>query len=227
MDVKGNQGVFSLNIGAVFGWTVAFLLLMLLIVGIDMGIWRRVAPNTGTWLNLATMVVLYFLFFRMLVQRTEFRIRLWTGVSVGGILAALGCGLFFYFALDRFLDPFFEGLFPVSQEEYLQTVRTLRQSPVSTFVLVCIIAPVAEEILMRGFVLGGLRTRYGTVVALAVSSVLFAFLHFNMVQSLSALVCGIVLGMLYIRTGSIFCCMLAHVSYNAISYFTVILSAAA
>ena len=76
---------------------------------------------------------------------------------------------------------------------------------------------------MRGFLLSGLASNYGKVMALFVSSMLFALLHFNMVQTLSAFICGIVLGLLYLHTGSIFCCILTHAGYNLISYVTMIL----
>ena len=49
-------------------------------------------------------------------------------------------------------------------------------------------------LLMRGVVLGSLKDSYGTVAALLISATLFALLHFNMVQTLSAFVCGIVFG---------------------------------
>ena len=87
---------------------------------------------------------------------------------------------------------------------------------------VCIIAPVVEETLMRGVILGGLKNTYGSITALLVSSVLFAVLHFNMVQTLSAFMCGIVLGLLYLRTRSVFCCIIAHCGYNFISSLTTI-----
>lgn len=70
---------------------------------------------------------------------------------------------------------------------------------------------------MRGFLLGGLAADYGEGAALVISAVLFALLHFNMVQTLSALVCGMVLGLLYLRTESLFCCVITHMGYNLIS----------
>lgn len=88
----------------------------------------------------------------------------------------------------------------------------------TSLIQVCILAPVIEEILMRGVVLGGLKNSYGTVMALLISATFFACLHFSMVQTLSAFVCGIVLGLLYIKTRSILCCMIAHGGYNLISY---------
>ncbi|MBU5312817.1 CPBP family intramembrane metalloprotease [Tissierella carlieri] len=73
----------------------------------------------------------------------------------------------------------------------------------TSFLRVCLI-PTVEEILIRGYVLGELSNKYGIILALLVSSILFALLHFNMVQTLSALICGLILGILYIYTGSIY-----------------------
>lgn len=101
-------------------------------------------------------------------------------------------------------------------------IQSLITSPVTSLIQVCVLAPIIEEILMRGVVLGGLKNTYGSLVSLLISATLFALLHFNMVQTLSAFVCGVVLGLLYIKTSSIFCCMLAHCGYNLISYIAMI-----
>ena len=45
-------------------------------------------------------------------------------------------------------------LFPQSEQDYQETIQRLVKSPVTSLIQVCIIAPVVEEILMRGFVLG-------------------------------------------------------------------------
>lgn len=73
---------------------------------------------------------------------------------------------------------------------------------------------------MRGFLLGGLSENYCKLTALLISSALFALLHFNMVQTLSALICGVVLGLLYMHTGSVMCCIIAHAGYNAVEFLT-------
>ncbi len=44
-------------------------------------------------------------------------------------------------------------------------------------------------------------------------------MHFNMVQTLSAMICGLILGLLYLQTDSVICCIAAHAGYNMISYF--------
>lgn len=124
----------------------------------------------------------------------------------------------YYFILDKCFDPIFENLYPASEQAYQDTIQSLLRSPITSFLQVCIIAPVIEEILMRGFVLGGLKDSYGISTALLISATLFALLYFNMVQTLSAFICGIILGILFIKTDSILSCMLAHCGYNFICY---------
>lgn len=85
----------------------------------------------------------------------------------------------------------FVGMIPQSEQDYQEMIQSLIKSPMTSLIQVCVLAPVMEEILMRGVVLGGLKNSYGTVTALLVSATLFACLHFNMVQTLSAFLCGI------------------------------------
>ena len=87
---------------------------------------------------------------------------------------------------------------------------------------VCLIAPVMEETLTRGLLLGGLREAYGLPLALCLSVGVFALLHFDLTQTLSAAVCGLVLGALYLHSGSLLCCILAHAAYNFVSYLALL-----
>ncbi len=112
-----------------------------------------------------------------------------------------------------------DRLFPQSSQGYEESLSGLRAHPVTGMLRVCLLAPAMEELLTRGILLGGLREAWGWPLALAVSAGVFALLHFNLVQTLSALVCGLVLGLLYLCTGSLLCCFLAHAAYNLISMF--------
>lgn len=210
------------SIGNSILWTTLYFLLLLSVTIVDMFIWRKIADSVSVWLNVITLLIASFLFFYILIQKTYFKINLFTNISGLEIISAISCALIFYLLLDKTLDPIFESLFPMSEADYQETLDTLRQSPISSFFRVCLIAPFVEEILMRGYILGGLLNKYGWSAALLISALLFAFLHFNMVQTLSAFICGIMLGALYLKTNSIFCCILAHSLYNIISYYTMI-----
>lgn len=204
-------------------WVLIWFGFMLLYTALDVMLWRKLPAVFGKYMNLISIFFCTAVFLFLLTRKNHFRINLWENISFRGILLAAGYAILFYFLLDKGFDPIFESFFPVSEESYRQTLQSLSATPVISLLQVCVLAPFIEEILMRGFLLGGLSVNYGKLTALFVSAFLFALLHFNMVQTLSAFICGIVLGMLYLHTGSIFCCILAHMGYNLISYITMIL----
>lgn len=213
----------ELLIGKGILWVLFWFGFMLLYTALDVGVWRKIAPFYAKYLNLLSIILCMVVFLILLTREKHFKINLFQNISLQGILLAIGCAVLFYFILDKGLDPVFEKIFPASEESYQQMLESLGSSPVISLIRVCVLAPVIEEILMRGFLLDGLARNYGKVIALLVSAFFFALLHFNMVQTLSAFICGIVLGLLYLHTGSIFCCMLAHIGYNFISYIAMIL----
>ncbi|MCM1498167.1 MAG: CPBP family intramembrane metalloprotease [Clostridium sp.] len=87
----------------------------------------------------------------------------------------MGCSVLFFLLLDKCLDPIFESIFTQSEQDYEEMMQSLVASPVTSLIQVCVLAPVIEEILMRGVVLGGLKNTYGSLTALLISA---AFLHF-------------------------------------------------
>ena len=129
--------------------------------------------------------------------------------------------ILFFILLDKNLDPFLDKLFVSSAAKYNKNIEELFQHPVIMFIRVCLVAPIVEEVLIRGFVLDSLMNSYTTIIALVISTILFAILHFNFVQTLSAMICGFILGLIYIMTGSLFCCILTHSLYNTISYISL------
>lgn len=87
---------------------------------------------------------------------------------------------------------------------------------VTTFLRVVVLAAVAEELCMRGYVMGNLR-KYGDKFAIIVSSVVFAIIHGNLVQSPFALIAGFTIGFLTIKTGSMWTGIIIHALNNFIS----------
>lgn len=77
--------------------------------------------------------------------------------------------------------------------------------------------PFNEELFFRGFGLAGLRNRLGDRGALVVSAALFALFHLDPTQYVPIFIFGMVLGWLYLRTGSIWPCILAHSLQNAVA----------
>lgn len=213
----------QLSLGRGVLWVLIWFGFMLVYTALDVGLWRKISPLYSKYLNLFSIILCMAVFLTLLVKKTHFKIDLLENLSIQGILLGITCAILFYFLLDKGFDPILEKNFPVSEEGYQQTLQTLRATPVISLLRICILAPFIEEILMRGFLLNGLSIKYGKIAGLLISSLLFALLHFNMVQTLSAFLSGMILGLLYLHTGSITCCILAHMGYNLISYITTIL----
>lgn len=210
-----------LTLPAALSWVAGYVAVMLFYTLLDVAVWRKCFPRLAGALRVVTVASCAAIYLTLL-RRAGVPFRLLENVTPGGLAAAVGCAALLYLATDRGLDPLLEKKFPTSEQAYQESVRRLRQSPVSSFLQVCVIAPIVEELLMRGVVLGGLIGSCGAVAALLISSALFALLHFNMVQTLSALLCGLALGGLYLTTSSVLCCVVCHCAYNVISFLTTI-----
>jgi membrane protease YdiL (CAAX protease family) len=83
--------------------------------------------------------------------------------------------------------------------------------------LLVLVAPLTEELLFRGIFLPGLLSRYRPGVAVLLTAALFAAIHLNPWQFLSALTLGSLIGWVYLRTGSIALCVFAHAIANGLS----------
>lgn len=75
-------------------------------------------------------------------------------------------------------------------------------------------APLTEEPLLRGLILGGFTLRYGARKAILFSALLFAFMHLNIWQFPGAFLLGLFAGWLTLRTGSLWPAVLAHFLNN-------------
>lgn len=90
------------------------------------------------------------------------------------------------------------------------------------FVLLCVMPALLEELFFRGALQGLLRPS-GSAVAIFGPALLFALLHLDLIQGLTALVCGVFLGWLAERSGSILPGMLLHFINNCLAFLTLYL----
>jgi len=118
-------------------------------------------------------------------------------------------------------DNLFRAIFPAPQfliEAYKQ-VFTSEGNLVERIFLLVIVAPVTEELLFRGIILRGLLNRHRPAVAVGLKSLLFALVHLNPWQFISAFWLGVAFGWFYLRTGSISICILGHAVSNGLFVF--------
>ena len=84
--------------------------------------------------------------------------------------------------------------------------------------LVVLCAPIYEEAFARGFVLGGLRPHWGMIPAFAISAAVFSALHADLGSLIPFALAGVILGVVYIRSGSLTAASLAHFGFNLIGF---------
>ena len=80
----------------------------------------------------------------------------------------------------------------------------------------CLVIPILEELLLRGIIAGQLYLWYGTFISVFLSSIFFGILHNNIVQFIYAVVVGIGLGLMYVKTKRLSLCFICHCLINLI-----------
>jgi len=83
------------------------------------------------------------------------------------------------------------------------------------FVDIALVTPVIEELFFRGFLLQRWSVKWGTGVAVAASTALFALLH---VDPLGSALFGFAMCIFYIESGSLLAPILCHALTNAIAW---------
>lgn len=87
--------------------------------------------------------------------------------------------------------------------------------------VVGVIIPIAEEVFFRGVFYTWLRRRWGPVVGIIVSALLFGALHLNPVWIAFAFILGIILALLYELSGSLWPAIGLHAVNNMMSVVTL------
>lgn len=106
-----------------------------------------------------------------------------------------------------------QSTFPMSPSTEAQ-FSTLLTPALPQVVLVCVLAPVLEEMLFRGIILRSFLAQYERWYAIAGSAVVFGFAHGNIYQLVSATLFGLLAGWLYERTRSLVPCIALHAANN-------------
>jgi uncharacterized protein len=87
------------------------------------------------------------------------------------------------------------------------------------FVSLVIVAPVAEELIFRGYLFGKLRKYASVWLSVLLSAALFAVAHMQFNVALDTFALGIVLALLRVVTGSIWASIALHALKNGVAFY--------
>ncbi len=88
-------------------------------------------------------------------------------------------------------------------------------------ILLAVAVPIGEEVFFRGFVFGGLRNRWGVIVATLGSAAFFAAVHMQIVHALPFFLIGLALALLYERTRSLVPAIVVHALNNVLAVISI------
>ncbi|MFV0415578.1 MAG: lysostaphin resistance A-like protein [Chthoniobacterales bacterium] len=163
--------------------------------------------------------ILGFLWFRNLNPLEVFGFRN-SGWPRKGFFA-LGCLLAVYpmIALAQLISYTFftKGAAPQQVVSFLVGSEASSYSRTLIILLAIVVAPIAEELIFRGYLYGVFRKFAGRLPAILFCSILFAAIHLHLPSMFALIILAIALTLVYERTGSLWAPILMHATFNALS----------
>lgn len=131
--------------------------------------------------------------------------------------------LFGMLAVYFLLSLIWAEAFSTSKEKLLEQLGANETTTllVLSAALTCVIAPIAEEFLFRGYIFTALRNWRGTLPAALITGLLFGAVHAGSAPAIDLLplaALGFGLCLLYRATGSLYPCIAAHCVNNSIAF---------
>ena len=133
------------------------------------------------------------------------------------IILLLFVGLLNQYLLTNFFD------IEIKPQEILEKFKELENSfEISIFVIgSAVVAPIYEELLFRGIIFPKLIQKTNFTIALLLSSLIFAVLHFHLSALLPLFVLSIILSITDLYTSTIWASISLHALFNLISIIAV------
>ncbi len=110
---------------------------------------------------------------------------------------------------------------PQEVVEFLRHADSPRDR-IAVMIMAVVVAPVAEEIIFRGFLYPVAKKYLGVVAAVAGTSLLFAVLHGHLPSVPALCTLAVCLALCYERSGTLLVPMIMHAVFNAVSVAAII-----
>lgn len=211
--------LFAVQFAVSFVYTVVVTILAIARMGLEgelleayvLDHYARNSAVIGIVSNVIALVILVLYFFAKGRKVTsELGMKRFSPILVP-ICAMLGYALQYVIAFITDLVPWpVEWLADHSEGTEIITSGNI----VLVIIGVSIITGLIEEIVFRALSMGCLGRAFGAPVCVVISSLIFGAAHLQPVQSFYATILGLLLGSLYVRFGSVWPCIITHLSFN-------------
>ena len=133
--------------------------------------------------------------------------------TVIGIGVCLGHRIFFLI---------FKGFVEQSLRDIGEVVLTngeMFSATVPGILYAALLAPVTEELVLRGIIFPVARQKRGNLYAIIISSIFFALIHMNGIQLITGLFMGVIIGYAIVLTDNVYIGIIIHAVNNSFSLF--------
>jgi Predicted metal-dependent membrane protease len=183
----------TITAGTYWLLNVANIVSIALIVAIVLGFYKERLSSLGFTTNKLPKALLYG--------------------AVGFIVAFILAGIVGYPIQQNFgVDP--------TQEALSVSAAVPNLLPI-VFLSGVIIAPIAEEVVFRGYLYKAFRDRFKPSYAIVLSAALFSVIHLELLAAVPLFVIGVVLAYVYEKTGNLMAPITLHVLNNAVAFLFV------
>jgi len=160
------------------------------------------------------LVLAFFLLVFYKARKTAVHKADFTGLRVNVLVLAAACGVL----LNTFFSSFMPFLHLPSNTSALLDSMQKNDLPVSIAAL-ALITPVLEEVIFRGYIFNRLRRSFNSAAAvILIQALLFGLEHLDPQQSFYAFFLGLVMGVVYYKTGKLAYTIILHMAFNVFSY---------
>lgn len=128
----------------------------------------------------------------------------WPLLIITGILTCIGSNIIITISQ---LDLYFSSYEQVSEQLYSGNF-------IVQLIVIGFIAPISEELIFRGLIYNRAKAYFGTIYAVIVSSLIFAFYHGNAIQFIYALIIGLMMAYIYEKFGTLMAPVIFHICCN-------------
>lgn len=128
-------------------------------------------------------------------------------------LTYVGFGILLTQSVMYLLGDFYQAS---TSNEFVKQAEELLNSinPIAMILTVGVLAPIAEELMFRGFFIEKSLKNVSKTATIITSAILFGFAHLNLLQGLNAIILGGILAYLYYKTRNVKFCIITHMSNN-------------
>lgn len=150
----------------------------------------------------------------------------WRSFNVGQALFYLLMAILIFFIAVAALYALVSFIFPHFNANQAQvndfTKATSPGSKRLSFLALVVIPPFIEETVFRGFIFPAFAKRFGLVIGMIATSLLFGLAHLQLNVSLYTLILSLLLCMMYYKLGSIWPGIILHMVNNYLAYMAIL-----